>query len=78
MFTTRRTIATTIATSIVMTSLLGAGSLPASARQDPGPKVVQTTPDDRHCALARVGTQFVKCDNLTGNGVPAPTWIPLA
>jgi hypothetical protein len=22
-----------------------------------------------------VGTQFVACDELTGNGVPAPAWV---
>ena len=30
------------------------------------------------CPLERVGTQFVRCDNLTGNGVPAPLFIPEA
>lgn len=28
------------------------------------------------CLLERVGTQYVRCDNLTGLGVPAPEWIP--
>jgi len=28
------------------------------------------------CWLARVGTQFVRCDNLTGNAVQAPRWVP--
>ena len=76
MFPTRRTITTTIALASFL--VLSAGSLPATARQDPGPIVVQTIPNEGHCALARVGTQFVKCDNLTGNGVPAPSWIPRA
>lgn len=74
MFTTRRTITTTIALASLL--VLGAGALPATARQDAGPVVVHPTTDDRHCTLARVGTQFVKCDNLTGNGVSAPGWIP--
>ena len=26
--------------------------------------------------LQRVGTQLVRCDNLTGNGVQAPRWMP--
>ncbi len=30
------------------------------------------------CRLERVGTQLVHCDNLTGAGVQAPTWIPEA
>jgi hypothetical protein len=28
------------------------------------------------CPLNRIGTQFVRCDNLTGAGVPAQPWIP--
>ena len=75
MFTTRRTI-TTIALASLL--LLGTGSLPATARQDAGPIVVHAIPDDGRCSLTRVGTQFVKCDDLTGNGVSAPGWIPRA
>jgi hypothetical protein len=28
------------------------------------------------CPLERIGTQLVRCDNLTGAGVEAPSWIP--
>jgi hypothetical protein len=28
------------------------------------------------CPLQRIGTQLVRCDNLTGSGVRAPSWIP--
>jgi hypothetical protein len=28
------------------------------------------------CSLQRVGTQYVRCDDNTGNGVPAPAWVP--
>jgi len=28
------------------------------------------------CPLERIGTQLVRCDNLTGAGVEAPFWIP--
>ncbi|MEW1808843.1 hypothetical protein [Pseudarthrobacter sp. NPDC080039] len=28
------------------------------------------------CPLERVGTQLVRCDNLTGGNVSAPDWIP--
>ncbi|TQJ33570.1 hypothetical protein [Arthrobacter sp. SLBN-122] len=28
------------------------------------------------CPLERIGTQLVRCDNLTGTGVDAPYWIP--
>lgn len=30
----------------------------------------------QYCPLTRIGTQLVRCDNLTGAGVPAPFWIP--
>lgn len=51
---------------------------PASARQDAGPRsatVKQTRVSDLSCPLTRVGTQLVRCDNLTGHGVPAPLWV---
>jgi len=28
------------------------------------------------CPLERIGSQLVRCDNLTGAGAPAPAWIP--
>lgn len=28
------------------------------------------------CILERVARQYVRCDNLTGAGVPAPLWVP--
>jgi hypothetical protein len=28
------------------------------------------------CPLERIGTQLIRCDNLTGAGVRAPSWIP--
>lgn len=28
------------------------------------------------CPLERIGTQLVRCDNLTGTGAAAPFWIP--
>jgi hypothetical protein len=49
-------------------------AVPASARQDSGP--IAPRIDQSHRALARVGTQYVVGDDLTGNGVPAPAWIP--
>jgi hypothetical protein len=60
-------------------------ALPATARPDPGPRLDRqvttattstTSPEDEgRCPLRRVGTQFVRCDNLTGNGVAAPAWV---
>jgi hypothetical protein len=51
--------------------LAGLASAPAGA----------TATDDKansyqYCPLTRIGTQLVRCDNLTGAGVPAPFWIP--
>ena len=41
---------------------------------------VSVSPDGQpsfvNCLLTRIGTQLIRCDNLTGAGVPAPYWIP--
>jgi hypothetical protein len=29
-----------------------------------------------NCVLQRIGSQLVRCDNLTGAGASAPLWIP--
>ena len=59
--------------------VVAALALPASARQDVGQgqatNTTRITGNASRCDLARVGTQFVACDELTGNGVPAPGWI---
>ena len=47
----------------------------AAARQDVGQRVATTT-DPSSCSPTRVGAQYVRCDDLTGNGVPAPGWVP--
>jgi len=56
-------------------SLAAAG--PAGARPEPAPPAqsVQSSPAQR-CLLTRIGDQFVRCDNLTGAGVAAPSWMP--
>jgi hypothetical protein len=54
--------------------LLLTGWLPvamASPPLDPS----QPFPFGNDCPLRRIGTQFVRCDNLTGAGVRAPSWI---
>jgi hypothetical protein len=53
---------------------LGAMATPAVAVPEKGDPVPTTTTN--HCSLERVGTQYVRCDDLTGNGVPAATFIP--
>lgn len=65
-----------LAGALVLATITAA---PASARRDPGPRsttVNQTRDSDLSCHLARVGTQLVRCDNLTGHGVTAPLWVP--
>lgn len=51
------------------------------ARPTPGDKTnsldpIATKPIVNNCTLQRIGAQFVKCDNLTGNGVAAPAYVP--
>ena len=53
--------------------LLALGTAPAAARQDPG--TAELVVEQTFCAIQRVGTQYTACDNLTGNGVPAPAWV---
>jgi hypothetical protein len=49
----------------------------AAARPDPGSPI-----PDRYssyydnCPLQRIGTQLVRCDDLTGGGVTAPLSVP--
>ena len=63
------------ATALAMCALLATTAAPASAKLDAGPALErQATPAS--CPLERVGTQLVRCDDLTGNGQPAPQWIP--
>lgn len=66
-----------------ITAAAGAGLLlallpvPATASQDRGEAVISgVSVRSEACALERVGTQYVRCDNLTGAGVPAPLWVP--
>ena len=62
--------------STTATLVLGAALVtPAAARQDAGPALEQE-PTSTSCPLTRVATQLVRCDDLTGNGVSAPLWIP--
>jgi hypothetical protein len=57
-------------------SLAAVGPASAIPEPAPSPHAVQHT-QSRSCALTRIGEQFVRCDNLTGAGVPAPSWIPV-
>ncbi len=60
---------------VVLTGFaLGTGLGPAAARQDAGTTAAHVG-HANECLLERVGTQYVRCDDNTGNGVPAPTWV---
>ncbi len=50
---------------------------PATALEDPGPPAGTATQTMFQCPLERVGTQLVRCDDLTGNGATAPAYIPV-
>lgn len=66
-----------VRTLVVVATTFGVvalGSAPSSARPDPGPSVGRVA-HVGGCLLQRVDTQFVRCDDLTGNGVPAPAFI---
>ena len=55
--------------------VIGLGATPSLARPDPGNDIDRANHVGER-VLERVGTQRIRCDNLTGNGVPAPSYIP--
>lgn len=69
----RRFLALTVSTLL----LTGTNAISAAARPDAGDSNTSAAPTaaEHRCSLTRVGVQYVKCDNLTGNGVPAPAWL---
>jgi hypothetical protein len=72
-----------LATAVALSAVLaGVGALPAAARPDDGrggqpslPRVI-VIKSYGNCPLLRLDRQLVRCDNLTGAGVPAPLFIP--
>lgn len=57
--------------------LAGFAATPAAARPDPGERSsARFSSDDLNCPLARIDSQLVRCDNLTGAGVAAPGSVP--
>ena len=65
-----------LATTAILTALaVGTGAGPAAARQDAGSAAARVG-HTSECFLVRLGTQYERCDNNTGNGVPAPAWVP--
>jgi hypothetical protein len=67
-------------TLAVSAALAGGGALPAAAGPDdgrtPGAHRIVVLNADQNCPLRRLDRQFVRCDNLTGAGVPAPSYVP--
>lgn len=55
---------------------IGIASASATARQDAGEHA--RTYSELNQPLKRIGAQLVRGDNLTGNGVDAPLWVPQA
>ncbi|MCW2809888.1 MAG: hypothetical protein JWP61_346 [Friedmanniella sp.] len=55
-----------------------AGTPAAMARPDADVQpTVAVAPARAHCALERIGTQAVRCDDLTGDGVAASPVLPV-
>ena len=63
------------AAAAAATIIAGLAAIPATARPDPGEISDRISPPES-CLLTRIGTQLVRCDYLTGGGVPAPVWVP--
>lgn len=61
--------------TVVVALALGLGAA-APATASAGVPTKAELADTRYCELTRVGHQFVRCDNLTGEGVLAPNWVP--
>ena len=63
----------------VLLSAVSAAPASAGTLHDPSlpaPSASAVGSNNHTCWLQRVGTQLVRCDNLTGNGVAAPLWMP--
>jgi hypothetical protein len=70
-------LARCFAAAAAATIIAGLAAIPATARPDPGePAQVRFSSYNGNCPLQRIGTQLVRCDNLTGGGVTAPVWVP--
>jgi len=54
---------------------LGGAAPTATAKPDPGGSGAASADLSEYCPLRRIDTQLVRCDSLTGAGVPAPPFI---
>ena len=69
----RRPVAAIIRSCASAASAIVLLTMPVSlAEANPIPDPASSSTSAGNCPLTRVGTQFVRCDNLTGAGVPAP------
>ncbi len=65
------------AAAAAATIIAGLAAIPATARPDSGgPISIRFSMYEQNCQLNRIDTQLVRCDNLTGAGVPAPIGVP--
>jgi len=65
--------------ALVCAALAGlAGAPTAAARLDDSNLRRVPATSVTGCPLERLADQFVRCDNLTGGGVPAPSFVPQA
>lgn len=64
--------------AITIAVILFSATTPAGASNQQGPvrSASISMMGSGNCPLDRLGAQFVRCDNLTGAGVPAPPWVP--
>ena len=68
---------TSRAASAALLSLLALAAAAPTAAAEPVPVDSGAVRiDSDNCLLMRIGTQLIRCDNLTGAGVPAPLFIP--
>ena len=64
-----------VAIAGALLAFTAAASASARPESPPEPPTVQSVQLGQ-CPLERIDDQFVRCDDLTGAGVPAPSWIP--
>ena len=64
------------AATAAATIIVGLATIPGTARPDPGGQFQVRFSSYENCPLKRIDTQLVRCDLLTGAGVPAPPWVP--
>jgi hypothetical protein len=69
-----------VTAAAILTMLAGSVAVPASARPlDPAPaptRRIAFSDSPLRCPLRQIDRQLVRCDNLTGAGVPAPLFVP--